>query len=162
DLNHWIGSLHRNPQARTPNIDRLAARGVNFTHAYCSSPLCNPSRAAFLSGKRTATIGVYSNKDMPWSDYIDERQCLNSYFRAQGYYTAGAGKIYHLRSGFKNPQGTEWDDYVVYFGRHNVEHFEPDAAAKQKHQRHMEGPGALERPLRPTNVMVGPFEIGAP
>ena len=79
DLNHWIGSLHRNPQARTPNIDRLAARGVNFTHAYCPSPLCNPSRAAFMSGKRTATIGVYSNRDMPWSNYIDERQCLNGF-----------------------------------------------------------------------------------
>ena len=99
DLNHWIGSLHRHPQALTPNIDRLAAHGVNFTHAYCSSPLCNPSRAALLSGKRTATIGVYSNMDMPWSDYIDERQCLNGYFRAHGYYTAGAGKIYHLRAG---------------------------------------------------------------
>jgi arylsulfatase A-like enzyme len=85
DLNHWLGSLHRHPQARTPNIDRLAARGVNFTHAYCPSPLCNPSRAAVMSGKRTATIGVYSNMHMPWSNYIDERQCLNAYFRAQGY-----------------------------------------------------------------------------
>ena len=161
DLNHWIGSLHRNPQARTPNIDRLAARGVIFTHAYCASPLCNPSRAALLSGKRTATIGVYTNRDMPWSDYIDERECLNGYFRTHGYYTAGAGKIYHLRSGFKNPQGTEWDDYVVHFGRHNVEHFEPHAAAKQKHQRHADGLEALkEQP--PNTVKFGTLEIGAP
>ena len=105
DLNHWIGSLRRNPQTRTPNIDRLAASGVNFTHAYCPSPLCNPSRAALMSGKRTATIGVYSNRDMPWSNYIDERQCLNGYFRSQGYYTAGAGKIYHLRSRVQKSAG---------------------------------------------------------
>ena len=162
DLNHWIASLHRHPQALTPNIDRLAARGVNFTHAYCPSPLCNPSRAALLSGKRTATIGVYSNMDMPWSDYIDERHCLNGYFRAQGYYTAGAGKIYHLRSGFKNPQGTEWDDYVVKFGHRNVEHNEPRATAKQKHQRHVNSPEALEEPPRPENIKLGTFEIGAP
>jgi len=162
DLNHWIGCLHRNPQARTPNIDQLAAHGVNFTHAYCASPLCNPSRAALLSGKRTATIGVYSNMDMPWSDYINERQCLNGYFRAQGYYTAGAGKIYHLRSGFKNPQGTEWDEYVVHFGHHNVDQFEPRAPAKQKHRRHVKGPGAREEPPRPANIKLGTFEIGAP
>src|SRR5262249_14321123 len=161
DLNHWIGSLHRNRQARTPNIDRLAARGVNFTHAYCASPLCNPSRAALLSGKRTATIGVYSNMDMPWSDYIDERQCLNGYFRAQGYYTAGGGKIYHLRAGFKNPQGTEWDDYVVKFGHHNVEDDEPRATAKQKHKRPVNGPETLKEPPRPDNNELGTFEIGA-
>ena len=140
DLNHWIGSLHRHPQARTPNIDRLAARGVNFTHAYCPSPLCNPSRAALMSGKRTATIGVYSNMHMPWSNYIDERQCLNTYFRAHGYYTAGAGKIYHLEGGFKNSQGTEWDDYVASFGPLDLEHDEP----------------------RLGNIKVGTFEIGAP
>jgi arylsulfatase A-like enzyme len=162
DLNHWIGSLHRNPQARTPNIDRLAARGVNFTHAYCPSPLCNPSRAALMSGKRTATIGVYSNMDMPWSNYIDERQCLNGYFRAHGYYTAGAGKIYHLQSGFKNPQGTEWDDYVVNFRHLDLEHDEPPAMAKQKQQGYVDGPGALKQTPRPGNIKVGTFEIGAP
>lgn len=162
DLNHWIGSLHRHPQARTPNIDRLASRGVNFTHAYCPSPLCNPSRAALLSGKRTATIGVYSNMDMPWSDYIDERQCLNGYFRAQGYYTAGAGKIYHLRSGFKNPQGTEWDDYVVNFHHLDLEHRKPCATAKQKQQPYVNGPETLKQPSRPGNIKVGTFEIGAP
>lgn len=153
DLNHWIGVLHRNPQARTPNIDRLAARGVVFTHAYCASPLCNPSRAAFLSGKRTATTGVYSNADMPWSDYIDERQCLNGYFRAHGYYTAGAGKVYHLKAGFKNPQGTEWDDYVLQFSHHH--------GANQKHQHQVNGSGPLDQPLHRDDIEVGMFEIGA-
>ena len=162
DLNHWIGSLHRNPQARTPNIDRLAARGVNFTHAYCPSPLCNPSRAAFMSGKRTATIGVYSNRDMPWSNYIDERQCLNGYFRAQGYYTAGAGKIYHLQDGFKNPQGIEWDDYLVKLGHLDLKHHEPRGPAKQEQQRYVNGANALKQPPRPGNIKMGTFEIGAP
>ncbi|HEX2474169.1 MAG TPA: sulfatase [Lacipirellulaceae bacterium] len=162
DLNHWIGSLHRHPQARTPNIDRLAARGVNFTHAYCPSPLCSPSRAALMSGKRTATIGVYSNMHKPWRNYTDERQCLNAYFRAQGYYTAGAGKIYHLEGGIKNSQGTEWDDYVVRFGHLDLEHDEPPATAKQKQQRYVNGPKALKQPPRPGNIKVGTFEIGAP
>lgn len=158
DLNHWVGSLNRNPQARTPNIDGLAARGVNFIHAYCPSPLCNPSRAALLSGKRTATIGIYSNADMPWSDYIDERQCLNGYFRAQGYYTATAGKVFHLRSGFENPQGVQWDNFVVHFGRHDVEHSEGRATAKHRHHQHVTGSELLKEPPRE----VGEFEIAAP
>src|SRR5215216_6136195 len=70
DLNYWVGSLQRNSQTKTPNLDRLASLAVNFRHAYCASALCNPSRSAFMSGKRTATIGVYSNMHMPWSDYI--------------------------------------------------------------------------------------------
>ena len=45
DLNDWVGCLGGHPDARTPNIDRLASQGVNFTRAYCSAPACNPSRA---------------------------------------------------------------------------------------------------------------------
>ncbi|HIA04302.1 MAG TPA: choline-sulfatase, partial [Myxococcales bacterium] len=51
DLNDWIGCLDGHPQALTPNIDRLAARGVLFTDAHCVAPACNPSRAAVLSGQ---------------------------------------------------------------------------------------------------------------
>ncbi|MBP8257558.1 MAG: sulfatase-like hydrolase/transferase, partial [Opitutaceae bacterium] len=65
DLNHWVGTLNRNPQTQTPTIDRLARRGVNFPHAYCASSVCNASRSAFMSGKRTATIGLYGNAYMP-------------------------------------------------------------------------------------------------
>jgi hypothetical protein len=46
DLNHWVGYLGRNPQTLTPNMDRLAKRGVWFTRSYCAAPVCNPSRAA--------------------------------------------------------------------------------------------------------------------
>ena len=44
DLNHWVGYLGRNPQTITPNMDRLAARGVRFTHSYCLAPVCKPAR----------------------------------------------------------------------------------------------------------------------
>src|SRR4051812_13257056 len=58
DLNHWVGYLGRNPQTITPNIDKLAARGLRFTRSYCAAPVCNPSRAALMSGLRPATTGV--------------------------------------------------------------------------------------------------------
>src|SRR3954451_10522121 len=61
DLNHWVGYLGRNKQTATPNIDRLAARGVRFMHAYCGAPSCTPSRSALLSGLRPGSTGIYDN-----------------------------------------------------------------------------------------------------
>jgi len=48
DLNHWVGYLGRNPQTKTPNIDRLARMGVAFRHAYCAVPACEPARGALM------------------------------------------------------------------------------------------------------------------
>src|SRR5688500_20345298 len=55
DLNDWVGCLGGHPQARTPNIDRLAKRGTLFTNAHCQAPLCNPSRTSLLTGLRPST-----------------------------------------------------------------------------------------------------------
>lgn len=107
DLNHWVGHLGRNKQSKTPNIDRLAARGVTFAHAYCAAPACNPSRAAIMSGLRPSTTGVYHNSQ-DWRPVISEDRCLTTAFRKAGYAVLGAGKIYH--EAFARP--AEWDDYL--------------------------------------------------
>ena len=106
DLNHWVGHLGRNKQVRTPNIDRLAARGVTFTRAYTAAPICNPSRAALMSGLRPSTTGVYENTT-DWRPLISREKTLITHFRANGYRTLGAGKIYH---GSLDRQA-EWDEY---------------------------------------------------
>ena len=112
DLNHWVGYLGRNPQTITPNIDRLAARGVRFTRSYCAAPVCNPSRAALMSGLRPFTTGVYENDD-DWRTVDLARSAPSTTtFRQAGYYTAGAGKIYHEAY----PRRTEWDDYLESAG----------------------------------------------
>ncbi|MGB7160829.1 MAG: sulfatase [Tepidisphaeraceae bacterium] len=95
DLNHWVGYLGRNQQTATPNIDRLAARGVAFTRAYCAAPSCTPSRAALMSGLRPSTTGIYDNNDTAWPDAIPPDKCIPAQFRAGGYLTMAAGKIYH-------------------------------------------------------------------
>ena len=59
DLNDWVGCLGGHPQAKTPNMDRLAARGTLFSNAHCQAPLCNPSRASLLTGLRPTTTGIY-------------------------------------------------------------------------------------------------------
>lgn len=112
DLNHWVGHLGRNPQTRTPNIDRLAARGVAFTRAYCAAPVCNPSRAALMSGLRPSTTGVYDNGE-DWRPVIAPEKTLNVTFRQTGYKVVGTGKIYH--GGYERRE--DWDEYFHPRGR---------------------------------------------
>ncbi len=62
DLNDWTSVLDPKAPIKTPNIERLARRGTLFTHAYCASAACNPSRMAILTGLRPTTSGVYGNQ----------------------------------------------------------------------------------------------------
>jgi len=99
DLNHWVGHLGRNSQTKTPNIDRLAKRGVTFTHAYCAAPVCNPSRAALLSGKRPSSTGVYDNGN-PYANAISLEESMVTQLKKAGYETTGMGKLWHGGLGF--------------------------------------------------------------
>ena len=94
DLNCRLG-CYGAAEAKTPNIDRLAARGVRFDRAYCNYPVCNVSRTSFLSGRYPEVTGVFNNSTSPRSLLGDDFQFLPEYFRAQGFFTAGAGKIAH-------------------------------------------------------------------
>lgn len=106
DLNTALG-CYGDPLARTPNLDRLAARGVRFERAYCQYPLCNPSRASFLSGRRPETTGIYVLNTSVRS-VLPDAVMLPQFFRRQGYYSAGAGKVFH--SPKMNDQAS-WDRY---------------------------------------------------
>ena len=99
DLNDYVGCLDSLPGVRTPNIDRLAARGVTFTNAHCQAPLCGPSRASLMSGRLASTTGIYAmiddeniRRSSPANDSI---VLLPEYFQANGYQTAGVGKLFH-------------------------------------------------------------------
>ncbi|MCR4413818.1 MAG: sulfatase [Thermoguttaceae bacterium] len=96
DLNNWIGCLGVHPQVKTPQIDRLAARGTLFCNAHCQSPLCNPSRASLLTGLRPSTTGIYGLvpgiRDV---ERLKAHVTLPQHFAAAGYFTATSGKVYH-------------------------------------------------------------------
>jgi len=93
DLNCNIG-CYGHPFAKTPNIDRLARRGVRFDRAYCQVALCNPSRTSLLSGRRPDVTRVYDNSTPPRTT-LGPAVFLPEHFRAQGYFTARVGKIAH-------------------------------------------------------------------
>jgi arylsulfatase A-like enzyme len=96
DLNDWIGCLQGHPQAQTPHMDRLAARGTLFTNAHCQSPLCNPSRSSLLTGLRPSTTGIYGlSPGIRRVDATRQVVSLPQHFHQSGYFTFSAGKIFH-------------------------------------------------------------------
>lgn len=108
DLNDWTGHLGGHPQASTPNIDRLVARGMTFTNAHCAAPACNPSRAALMSGLRPYDTGLYVNAQ-PSERVLCDVVTINRHFLANGYRTLGGGKIYHgFSSEGREDTWTQW------------------------------------------------------
>ena len=96
DLNDWVGCLSGHPNASSPQIDRLASRGVLFENAHCQAPICNPSRTSIMLGQRPSTTGVYMNSPTPWKvRALDDRVTLPRHLAAAGYLTYTTGKIYH-------------------------------------------------------------------
>lgn len=104
DLNDWIGWMGGHPQARTPNMDRLARMGMSFTNAHCAYALCNPSRASLLTGMWPWKSGVSGNEqDWRRSIQVQGKPTLPEYFRQAGFQTAAGGKIFHANHG--GPEG---------------------------------------------------------
>ncbi|MEW4487194.1 sulfatase [Thalassoglobus sp. JC818] len=107
DLNDWISPLGGYEGCQTPNLERLAARGMTFTRAYCAAPACNPSRASLMTGVRPWTSGVYHNPQ-PWRPAMPDVLTIPQHFSANGYRSTGAGKIFH--GAFD--ERASWDDYM--------------------------------------------------
>jgi len=93
DLNNSVG-CYGHPLVKTPNIDRLAARGVRFEHAYCQYPLCGPSRNSMLTGLYPNSTGILRNGQL-FRQTIPTHISLPQAFRLQGYFAGRIGKLYH-------------------------------------------------------------------
>ncbi len=110
DLNDWISLLDDKAPIQTPNLERLASRGMLFTRAYCMSPACNPSRASTWTGLRPTSTGVYGNKS-DWRSAMPHRPTVMQRFRENGYQVKGAGKIFHHHLNGAFHDDTSYDDF---------------------------------------------------
>ena len=129
DLNCDLGS-YRHPQVKSPNIDRLAARGVRFSNAHCQYPLCGPSRASFMSGLYPDQTLIRRNA-IYLREHLPDVKTISQMFRDAGYFATRIGKIYHYNvpkhigtSGHDdpyswnytiNPRGRDVDDEDLIF-----------------------------------------------
>jgi arylsulfatase A-like enzyme len=123
DLNDWVGYLNGHPQTQTPNLDRLAARGMAFTNAQSPSAVCHAVRTAVLTGLRPTTSGIYGNfPDWRTQEIFRGKPTLPRFFRDNGYATHGAGKIFHAHTYFEGGYAgfndtTAWDAFFPSLDR---------------------------------------------
>jgi iduronate 2-sulfatase len=118
DLTSTALGCYGNKVCQTPNIDRLAARGMRFTRAYCQGTYCGPSRASFMSGYYPHATGVQG--------YISPRAAIGDratwaqHFKSAGYYSARVSKIFHMGvPGGIEKGGDEADDPASWTERFN-------------------------------------------
>lgn len=109
DMNDWIGCMETTPCAVTPNLDRLAERGVLFTNAHTAGVFCAPSRAAIFSGQYASTTGCY--RTPYYFVHHPEIEALQMTFAKDGYATLGAGKLFHHPEGAIDQRG--WTEFFL-------------------------------------------------
>lgn len=110
DLRPELG-CYGTPIIQSPNIDRLAKRGLVFNHAYCQQAFCSPSRSSLMTGRRPGTTKVYDLKTN-FRAVLPDVRTLPQYFKENGYHSQGLGKIFH----------NKMDDAISW----SVPHWDPD------------------------------------
>ena len=111
DWNDWVGA-YGVKHAKTPNLDRLAARGVAFRNAHTSAVYCAPSRTSLMTGRNPHSTGCYFDEPHFAAANHPQIKDLPMWFRHHGYYVAGGGKLYHHMPGFIDMRG--WHEYFIW------------------------------------------------
>lgn len=117
DLKPTLG-CYGDPLARSPNVDRLAARGMRFDRAYVNQAVCAPSRNALLTGMRPTSMGIY-DLGTNFRKAVPDAVTLPQYFKQHGYRSEGLGKIFHVGHGnVEDPASWSvpfWKERVVFY-----------------------------------------------
>jgi uncharacterized sulfatase len=105
DLNNALG-CYGHSIVKSPNIDRLAERGIRFDRAYCQFTVCNPSRTSFLTGLRPDSTGIFNNTTA-FRSKLPNAVTLPQLFGKHEYFTARVGKVFHSMRNIDDPKS--WD-----------------------------------------------------
>ena len=115
DLNDWVEPFGGHPQVETPNLNAISSLGTTFLNAYCSAPVCAPSRTSLLLGKNPTYTGVYNNEEFNEFDFRSNFPpekyliTLPEYLKDNGgYYTITFNKIFHADQNFN-----DYDDITL-------------------------------------------------
>lgn len=122
------------PAAQTPNLKRLAQRGVTFQRAYAQYPVCNPSRVSFLTGLRPETTGILGNATF-FRTKLPNIVTLPQLFRQHGYFTASLGKIFHRGLTMEDAK-TDWADEKSFA---HIRIYQATATGMKGEGRHLAG-----------------------
>ncbi|MBV8857821.1 MAG: sulfatase [Acidobacteria bacterium] len=145
DLRPELGA-YGNTQIKTPNIDRLAARGTRFARAYAQYPLCNPSRTSLLTGRYPTETGVMDNNKYFRAEHPDW-VTLPQYFKNNGYATLRTGKIFHggIDDEVSWTEGGEPIDPSIVYRGSNARNAPPAARPRERDPDEEEGtaPGQM-------------------
>jgi len=140
DLRPEMG-CYGNTVVKTPNLDRLAAHGILFNHAYCQQAVCSPSRTSLMTGRRPDATRVW-DLDTHFRVALPDAVTLPQHFKANGYHCAALGKIYH--HGFED--GRSWSEPHWY---PNGQTIDTDAADSTKRIVRQTGNGVREYSKNP-------------
>jgi arylsulfatase A-like enzyme len=148
DLNDYQGVFGGHPQAKTPNIDKLATAGTRFVNAHTNVPVCSPSRNSFFTG-----VYPHRSRDFGWTPHFKQHVLKNhktfiELFKENGYKTLGTGKLLHVNV------KSYWDKWGVperfNYGPHAY------SGIDQNGKRLM-GHSSVPEPFRSINIIDGSF-----
>ena len=126
DLKPILG-CYGDKTVKSPNIDRLASRGMLFEKAYCNQAVCAPSRNALLTGMRSTTLGIY-DLGTNFRESAPNAVTLPQLFKQNGYRTEALGKIFHVGHG-NNEDATSWS--VPHWQAKVIAYAKPESRAEK-------------------------------
>ncbi|HZJ16154.1 MAG TPA: sulfatase [Chthoniobacteraceae bacterium] len=124
DLKPMLG-CYGDQTIKSPNFERLAARGIVFERAYCNQAVCAPSRNALMTGRRPTTLGIY-DLGTNFRKAAPDAVTLTQHFMQHGYRAEGLGKIFHVGHG-NHEDPTSWS--VPHFQAKSIAYALPESRA---------------------------------
>ena len=126
DLKPLLG-CYGDQTVKSPNFDRLAARGIIFERAYCNQAVCAPSRNALMTGRRPTTLGIY-DLGTNFRKAAPDAITLTRHFMQHGYRAEGLGKIFHVGHG-NHEDPASWS--VPHWHAKSIAYVLPESRAKE-------------------------------